>query len=722
MQVDNFKFYIRGWDVGTASYFYYYVDSIGDVLTTFTKTPINFAPKGWKEMKLKWERGYTYYGVFTNYTNPFEFTEDGAKILRWLYYTLGIENESEILIEKHTLTVATWGYADYYKGDLDFSRFLDKKNYVVVECMEGGLMAEIKAKESTLYEIPIEQNPDVIYVRMDGIDLVANAQWVGITGEKSIEYSATSRLPAMANVDLVNKGTNLYLNYRDNINLAGGEFKYFVRNKSTTVTQDITLNHSFNYNLFIDGSAPASGYFTLWYYIYDQDNLQVSDINIYTSPAALAPASSATYLGTHTTTISLQPNHSILYVARVYVSPGVFMPYTEWLVTQLGSTIDLNLLNKVQPTYIPAIRPITLGQNLIDKITTGYTFISDQCTTYENYVVTSGDALRGLSNSVAKTNFEDLFNAYNCMFSVAFRHDPILLKAFMDTKASVFDYLTTPYQLGEVASFEVMPLTSEMFAKLDIGYDPQNYDEINGKEEFNTKYTFQSQMKRVTNTLNLVSPYRADMYGIELTRANLDGKKEADNETDNDVFWLDIEDTSAGTVPSGYPGAGQPYYDLYRDDPTYIQAGLMSPTTAFNLRLSPKRRMNEHGYMIKSVLYPNLSQILTFASSAKTTDGGVGLEWDNGSQVYNEKDSEQVSDLIDSPYFYPVLFKIKVKIPQNILSVLNTNPYRRMSFIYKGLTLYGFLVEMSDMPAFPQEQEYRLLCSTDNTLTDLIYI
>jgi len=36
--------------------------------------------------------------------------------------------------------------------------------------------------------------------------------------------------------------------------------------------------------------------------------------------------------------------------------------------------------------------------------------------------------------------------------------------------------------------------------------------------------------------------------------------------------------------------------------------------------------------------------------------------------------------------------------------------------------LYGFLIKMSDVPAFPQEQEYELLCSTDNTLTDLIDI
>lgn len=721
MQIDNFKFYIRVYNIALSAYVYYYEDANGDIQTTTTKTAIKFAPKGWKDMQLTWERGYTYYGVFTNYTNPFEFAQDGATILRFIYYNDGIEAKTELLIEKHTLTVATWGYAEYYKGDIDFSRFNDKKNYVVIECMEGGFMAELNAKESTEYEIPVDTNANVIWVRMDGIELVGKSNWSGLPNEV-VTNSGTPKIPTYVNY--LTSGQNLYTNYLTQI-LAGSTNFRIIQNHSDTVTQDVTLVHDYNYNAFIPMSTPSAAHFTLLYEIArDYDNALISKIIAYQSPIALAIGSSATYVGQATNVISIPPKHSVIVSVRMYLTTGTggaeLFP-SAYDCTQLGSDIELSLLNKVLPTYIPAIRPNTLGQEITDKITTGYTFNSDQATTYNNYVLTSGDALRNLTNSVIKTTFEDMFKAYDCMWNTAFRTNGVD-KIFIDTKASVFDTITTPYQLGEVATLEVMPLTSEMFAKLDIGYNPQNYDEINGKEEFNTKYQFQSALNRVKNAKNLVSPYRADMYGIELTRANLDEKKEADNETDNDVFWIDIEDTSAGTVPSGYPGAGQPYYDLYRDNPSYIQAGLISPTTAFNLRLSPKRRMNEHGNVIKSVLYPELTQTLTFTSSAKTTDGGVGLEWDNGSVVYNEKDSEVVNDLDGTPLFYPLIFKIKVKIPQNILSVLNTNPYRRMSFIYKGLTLYGFLVEMSDKPAFAQEQEYRLLCSTDNTLTDLIYI
>jgi hypothetical protein len=737
MQIDNFKFYIRVYNIALSAYVYYYEDANGDIQTTTTKTAINFAPKGWKEMQLKWERGYTYYGVFTNYTNPFEFAQDGATILRFIYYNDGIEAKTELLIEKHTLVVATWGYAEYYKGDIDFSRFNDKKNYVVIECMEGGFMAELNAKESTEFEIPVDTNANVVWVRMDGINLQAKADYTGIvqpTFNVGKQQASGISIPFLdhidtlgfSNGDIFPKGTGdnfaNFSQFYDQLNFGfitnQMQEQYFISNKSDTLAYDVNIKGS----IWIDSTNNSSQnrYLRVWIYRYNMGSSTILATTLVGISLVIAPSATLAATNDFDTTITLQPNDALILLFNYIGDPGWSVPI-DVDARILNLDLTATWLNKYKETYIPAIRPNTLGQEITDKITTGYTFNSDQATTYDNYVLTSGDALRNLTNSVIKTTFEDMFKAYDCMWNTAFRTNGVD-KIFIDTKASVFDTITTPYQLGEVATLEVMPLTSEMFAKLDIGYNPQNYDEINGKEEFNTKYQFQSALNRVKNAKNLVSPYRADMYGIELTRANLDGKKEADNETDNDVFWIDIEDTSAGTVPAGYPGAGQPYYDLYRDNPSYIQAGLISPTTAFNLRLSPKRRMNEHGNVIKSVLYPELTQTLTFTSSAKTTDGGIGLEWDNGSVVYNEKDSEVVNDLDGTPLFYPLIFKIKVKIPQNILSGLNTNPYRRMSFIYKGLTLYGFLIEMSDKPAFAQEQEYRLLCSTDNTLTDLIYI
>jgi hypothetical protein len=76
------------------------------------------------------------------------------------------------------------------------------------------------------------------------------------------------------------------------------------------------------------------------------------------------------------------------------------------------------------------------------------------------------------------------------------------------------------------------------------------------------------------------------MYGIELQRANLTNKTEADKDQDNDIFWIHVNKSATGTIPAGLPGAGQTYYELYRDN-TLTITGLFSPSTAFNIDLSP---------------------------------------------------------------------------------------------------------------------------------------
>jgi len=121
MQTDLFKYALRKLNPLTSNYEYYYVDTAGVVQTTYTKTYLNYAPEGWEDQSLKWERGTTYYGVFTNYTNPLRFVKDGRKILKTLFYTNGINLQLELLIDKHSNQVATWGYNQYYVGDIDFT-------------------------------------------------------------------------------------------------------------------------------------------------------------------------------------------------------------------------------------------------------------------------------------------------------------------------------------------------------------------------------------------------------------------------------------------------------------------------------------------------------------------------------------------------------------------------------------------------------------------------
>lgn len=716
MQLDTFKFYIRKYDTIGAQWYYYFVNGSGVVATTTTKTALPQAPDGWQDTELRRERGWTYYGVFTSYSNPLRFVKDGGTILKWFYYNYGIDAVCELLIEKHTKEVSTWGYVEYYRGDFDFSQFKDEKDYTGITIMQGGSLAELKAKEATDYEIPIEQNADVIWVKMDGIDLQFSTDFTFLPNEVVPDLGIDARIPTMIYLAGLDKGQNFYLKFKDNFNDPSGPV-YFAYNYSTTQTQSFDLVHSFNYNVYVSPSG-ATAQFVIQYITFDDNYAIVGTNNAYTG-VAVVPGASQTYTDTITDTITLQPGYSVAMVIRMfntlYTAP---MNVTKWDLTQLGSEFDITLLNKYPTTYIPALRPITVAQAMTDNITAGWTMNAPPLTDFEQYVITSGDALRNLSESVLKTNWQDMYKAFDCMFNTAFYQDEANFDLYIDYKDNLFDSVSAAIDLGDAAELKITPFTQEMFSKLMIGYKPYSYDEYNGKEEFNTEYTFQAPTKRVTNAKDLISTYRADMYGIELTRANLTDKIEADSDNDNEVFWLAIETTSAGTVPSG-PGAGEPYYELDRALNADIQSGLISPTTAFNILLSPKRRMRTWGNWLKSIFYPVTSTLLSFTSSQKSINGGGGLEWDDGVTVINEKDNEVVSGLPGNLFFYPLIFEVTLKVPLNPSTVFST-PYVQFSFDYKGLTLYGWLIEVSDKPAFRMGQEYKLLCSQNNTLTDLI--
>lgn len=722
MQVELFKYYIRKFNAGTLVWEYYYVDTAGVVQITTTKTELPQAPKGWEGQTLKWERGFTYYGVFTNYSNPLQFVKDGAIIVKYLYYTFGIEAVAELLIDKHTETVATWGYAEYYRGDLDFSQFKDMKDYCQLSIMDNGFMAKLKAKEDTTKEIEIEQNAAVQWVMMDGIDLQALTKWAGVYNEVG---TGNGNDTVMTLANYLTTGTNLNMVFQTQFLIPGST--YAMAKNASDVSQDVDITYNYSYFAQNNVGSPAGGYFTILFFVLDANNFITNTILVYQDAVMLPIGGSATYTGTATNTITLAPGEQLTSTIRLYTTPGIggaILIPINYIIVDQNTVIDLELLNRVPTTYIPCIPATTVGDALVANIDPNATYNGVTGTDYPDYYLTSGDALRNLSNSVLKTSWADFYKSQDCMFNTAFKFDRSTNTATIDYKYTAFDPTTATMDLGEINKFEVGPLTAEMFARLKMGYKPYSYDEINGKEEFNTEVQFQTPMTRVVGEKDLISPYRADMYGIELTRANLTNKVEADKDMDNDVFWLHLDPSIVGTVPSG-PGVGQQYYGLRRD-PGLTITNMISPSTVFNVDFSPKRRLFAHGYWVRSFMYPNTSGSIEFNTSFKTQNGALGMVTDDGVTIITEKASETIGSLPgtgETPnrntIFYPLVFTVETKIPLNVMDLM-TDPYCEFTFTYLGNTYYGWLLEVSDEPSHTPKQVYKLIASPSNTLTTLI--
>lgn len=65
------------------------------------------------------------------------------------------------------------------------------------------------------------------------------------------------------------------------------------------------------------------------------------------------------------------------------------------------------------------------------------------------------------------------------------------------------------------SSFEYKVDSSRIYSLVRVGYDKQDYESMNGRDEFRFTTEYTTGIDITDNVLELISPYRADVYGIE---------------------------------------------------------------------------------------------------------------------------------------------------------------------------------------------------------------
>lgn len=79
--------------------------------------------------------------------------------------------------------------------------------------------------------------------------------------------------------------------------------------------------------------------------------------------------------------------------------------------------------------------------------------------------------------------------------------------------------------------------TSVIYSAITVGYDKKDYDNINGRDEFNFNNTYTTGCNVSDKTLSLISKYRADCYGMEFA-VQKRGADTTDSSSDKDVFFV----------------------------------------------------------------------------------------------------------------------------------------------------------------------------------------
>jgi hypothetical protein len=738
-QPKPYRHYLRYYDISALAYQYYYVIS-GTVDITLGKTELARAPEGWQEYEVGWERGFTYYGMFTSYATPLKFHKDGAFILRYLQYTYGIEAKCELLVEKFNSDTAVFDYETFFIGDLDLSKTTDEFDYVVVPIMESGFPAKLKAREDTPYEFAIDGNTDAKYVLNDGISLQSKIYWIGSVGQNFNFYPDLNYY--------YTEGTNVALHpYTQQVLPSGGLLTFLENTSGNSI--DVTLECNFNITVstnagtsnaqaqMLYGLYPMGSPFSSYYYVLNSSFIHGGNV-------------SHIYSGVNSQTITVPTGYGLALLFRMQKTSGGVLTSNNYIAEINALELSAYFLNKYEDTYIPTLKAVDVMEYLINEIGKNSLGQPDQTPYFMDHtiesrfpnqiVITSGDGIRNLGGSKLKISFSDLFKFLNTKFGVAFYYDKTTNTCHLQEKSNVFiNSQGVGYgNIGSVNNLKITPFTSEAFVNLKIGDKKQSYDQrgsndteiTNGKDEFNTETVRLSPLVRINKTADYISAIRCDMYGIELVRVNLEGKTLSDSSSDNDVFAIHKNEDSSGNFDLLNQTTGAivstPYYLLYR---TPIVAGtweiqnISSPETAYNILFSPLRSLYRNGAYFRSLLKLNDADSLNFQLSGMNNVGNLKMiTYTGGVLDFNEGGAVQISDLCadEDLLFKPIIFEFETKEVINLYNLIEDNPYSYVTFTYLDNQYAGFIISAKSKPVIRGTTQFKLLAAPTTNLTNLI--
>lgn len=697
MQGKDFIYFL--FDEHNNSYYVY-----GDtVLKTADLKPLEFTPDGWTKIQLQNVRNQTYFAVDRTFSVPLDYVKDGAQILKYVYTNYGVEGKVYMAICEQRLYFDATHYGFYYtllyRGEIDLANYKHDGTKVTVNIMEGGIVKLIKAYENTKYEIPVDV-PDAVDIYMDGITLQQTSAYLFGNGP-SLE-NKDNRDSHIVDLSLLNTEAAVPLGAssarRKIINSNADIFnsKEFVLKTGADQTS-ITIKYNFKVNIRLEASiTPIAGtryFLTIIGFNSSGNQVLMNRIIDYNPNSTSLLYQKHTFTGSATYTI---PANTEVYI---YSTTSLNVDFTVFNYDDDGD-FSITYTYTHHPTTIKALRPLYVFQQLISKISDGaYVPQSNYLQTIQDVVVTCGDAIRGIQGAVIKTSLRDFFTSYNSDFGIGMGMLSGTLR--LEEKAFWVQY-TDVVDLGEVSKLKHTPATDLLINNIKIGTPNQDYDDVNGKQEFNTTHEYSAPITRVSKELNLVSVYRKDCYGIEFTRLNLDGKTTTDSDSDNDVFMIHVEDNPRGDG----------FYHLDRA----LNAGatgLLTPSTVFNLYLTPARALRRNGNYIRSLFYKLDAKYLKFQTTDKNAAAVAG--------GITEKADIQIASL-PAPLFSCNYLEFETKVPINLLELLKNNPLKAFAGTWAGFSFVGIPDKISIQPGDNGVQTYKLLASPTTDFTTLVNI
>lgn len=675
--------------------------------------PLKHLPDGWEDTEVKYGRSSKYRGLQRSYTNQYKFVKDGAFILRnFMYGQQG--SESKVFFVIMRWDPDTGIHKLFYRAEIDFTQANDDPlTGVEVNLIEGGATKLITANETTVYEIPCNStNAAAKVLKLDGVLLnaVANYKLVDSVLDSG-EYKATIVLPiAFINIE------------GDSVGIITGDPSFEIADTGAYEQEDIDAYCATSSNYFFKSANAINpriispihlkkiltGAASLFPSLYRYKVFLQSDMGYHLDLYDAADSNLDININLDET-LSLSANEKLfLMVYMEYdfdpdTAPPLPTEKPKIQTFESSLSIKLDTQNPVSDTYVVPV--LDVFKQLVSKITNNqYQGESTLLTSYANLFITCGDALRGISTAVIKTTFSDFVTDLMKLLHATLYVDYSTGTVHLLQNESIFDRFTQLMDIGEVTDLSITDAKEFQFANINVGYTGKNNTDNLGKQNFNDKKVFTTPLVKTSNSLDLVLKMQADIFTIEQIRSDYFNKDQTATEKDNDVFIINGVYNEDGDVI--------PYRPSYS-----ILTGGTNTSSWYNIEnLTPGRILRLNGPSIRAGLWAQTAGFLTFQSGERNKELVTQL----GPVTIVEKNNIQASNL-QAPYYYSKYFKFKTKVPYNLIQLLQAGK-GYIKFTYNGVDLYGYPMEVSQKPVYDEPQEWKLLCSVNTNLSDLILL
>lgn len=523
--------------------------------------------KNWDEITVSFKRN-DYDGVVRSFTDKFEFVKGARSLLLNEYKTNYLKAKANIVIYTRN---NSWTWTERFRCALNFSTLSDDGYVLSMNAIDDSVASLIKAKKGTQFEYSVDELKDSSQLAYDRLDMKNNIVMIyppNVEGEESVSmimeqngvyvvpmYIETSEIVRKNDVDLSDQMGEFY----DANGWMNDAEPYFIKNtsKGNIAFNFKTKFRAFYNNLDTDNPERRDVLFLRGWY-------KGKDPIVFYSFTFPTPAWSFNI--DIDVDVTLPPGYILQMFCFSYTGKAAVK------ITDVFSKPTMRWISKGGNVNLDVIKPQTVLNRLLKSMNGGKDGLNGVIVPsgekrLDNAMLLAAESARKMSNAKIYSSFEKFSKWMSSVFGYVYDINDKTV-TFRPRK----DYFKNEVvkTIEDYASYTMNVNSSLIYSQVNVGYDKQDYDSVNGKDEFRFTNEYSTGITITENKLELISPYRADAYGIEFLTQQI-GEDTTDNSSDTDVFFVCVQSDG----------------DRYILDRTDSISGVISPLTMFNVMYSP---------------------------------------------------------------------------------------------------------------------------------------